>query len=91
MSCSLRSAGDLQDANEKNQEQAARLEEAAKRIDELTQERASLERANVELRNQLKEQRKAHQGTMDRMLNFVSLTLAMGSENCSSPQKLRKL
>jgi predicted transcriptional regulator len=79
----------VQDTSKKTQEQATRLEESARRIDELTRERTSLERANAELRGQLKEQRKAHQGMMDLTHEFVSLAMIVYSETYSSPQKLR--
>jgi hypothetical protein len=54
-------------------DQAAKLEESAKRIDELMQERASFERTIAELRGQHKDQRKTHQGMMDRTLEFLPL------------------
>jgi hypothetical protein len=39
----------VQETNKKAQEQAAKLEKSARRIDELTQERTNLERTNTEL------------------------------------------
>jgi hypothetical protein len=86
---SSRSTGNVRDTSKKTQEQATRLEESARRIEELTRERISLERANAELRGQLKEQRKAHQGSTDLTRKFVSLAMIVYSETYSSPQKLR--
>jgi hypothetical protein len=79
----------VQDTSKKTQEQATRLEEFARRIDELTRERTSLECANAELRSQLKEQQKAHQGMTDLMRELASLAMVVYSKTCSSPQKLR--
>jgi hypothetical protein len=52
-------------------EQAVKLEESAKRIDELMQERAGFERTITELQSRLKEQRKTHQGTLNSILEIV--------------------
>jgi predicted transcriptional regulator len=82
---SSRSAGNVQDTSKKTQEQATRLEESTRRIDELTRERTSLEHANAELRGQLKEQRKAHQGMTNLTRELVSLAMIVYSETCSSP------
>jgi hypothetical protein len=41
-------------------EQAVKLEESAKRIDELMQERTGFERTITELQGRLKEQQKTH-------------------------------
>ena len=54
-------------------DQATKLEESAKRIDELMQERTSFERTIAELRDQLKDQRKAHQGMLNLTLEFLPL------------------
>jgi hypothetical protein len=66
--------------------QAGRIRKAH---DELTREQTSLERANAELRSQLKEHRKAHQGMTDLTRKLASLAMIVYSETCSSPQKLR--
>jgi hypothetical protein len=79
----------VQGTSKKTQEQATRLEESARRIDELTRERTSLEHANAELQSQFKEQRKAHQGMTDLTPELASLAMIVYSETCSSPQKLR--
>jgi hypothetical protein len=52
-------------------EQAVKLEESAKRIDELMQERANFERTITELQGRLKEQQKTHQGTLNSILEIV--------------------
>lgn len=75
----------MQDTSKKAQEQATKLEESARRIDELTQERTNLERTNAELQGQLRDQRKAHQGMIDLTLEFLSLAMIMYSETWSSP------
>jgi hypothetical protein len=52
-------------------EQAVKLEESAKRIDELMQEWAGFERTITELQSRLKEQQKTHQGTLNSILEIV--------------------
>jgi uncharacterized coiled-coil DUF342 family protein len=52
-------------------EQAVKLEESTKKIDELMQERAGFERTITELQGRLKEQRKTHQGTLNSILEIV--------------------
>jgi hypothetical protein len=52
-------------------EKAVKLEESAKRIDELMQERAGFERTITELQGRLKEQRKTHQGMLNSILEIV--------------------
>jgi uncharacterized coiled-coil protein SlyX len=56
-----------------NQKTAVKLEESTKRIDELMQERAGFEQTITELQGRLKEQRKAHQGTLNSSLEFVPI------------------
>jgi hypothetical protein len=57
--------------SQKVDEWAVKLEEFTKCIDELTQERAGFEQTITELQGRLKEQRKAHQGTLDLILEIV--------------------
>jgi uncharacterized coiled-coil DUF342 family protein len=57
--------------SQKVDERAVKLEEFTKRIDELTQERAGFEQTITELQSRLKEQRKAHQGTLDSTLEII--------------------
>jgi predicted transcriptional regulator len=71
------------------EEKSTRLEEAAKRIEELTQERINLEKANAELREQLKDWKKAHQGKPYPMLEYLLLSMTSHSETCASLQILR--
>jgi hypothetical protein len=52
-------------------EQAMKLGESAKWIDEPMQERADFERTINELQGRLKEQRKTHQGTLNSILEIV--------------------
>jgi hypothetical protein len=53
-----------------NQKTTVKLEESTKHMDELMQERAGFEQTITELQG-LKEQRKAHQGTLNSILEFV--------------------
>jgi hypothetical protein len=55
----------------KADEQAVKLEESAKRINELMQERAGFERTITELQGRLKEQQKTHQGTLNSILEII--------------------
>jgi predicted transcriptional regulator len=71
------------------EEKSERLEAAEKHNEELTQERVKLEKAIAELQEQLKEQKKAHQGKSYPMLEYLLLSVASCSETCSSPQSLR--
>jgi uncharacterized coiled-coil protein SlyX len=48
-----------------------KLEESAKRIDELMQERAGFERSITELQGRLTEQRKTRHGTLKSILEIV--------------------
>jgi uncharacterized coiled-coil DUF342 family protein len=64
-------SGNVQDMSRNADEQAVKLEESAKRIDELMQERAGFERTITELQGRLKEQRKTHQGTLNSILEIV--------------------
>jgi hypothetical protein len=57
--------------SQKVDERAVKLEEFTKRIDELTQEQAGFEQTITELQGRLKEQRKAHQGMLDPILEIV--------------------
>jgi hypothetical protein len=57
--------------SQKADEQAMKLEESTKRIDELMQERAGFERTLTELQGWLTEQRKTHQGTSNSILEIV--------------------
>jgi hypothetical protein len=50
-----------------------KLEESAKHIDELMQERAGFEQTITELQGRLKEQQKAHQGTLSFILESVPI------------------
>jgi hypothetical protein len=61
----------MQDMSRNTDEQAVKLGESAKRIDELMQERADFERTITELQGRLKEQRKTHQGTLNSILEIV--------------------
>jgi uncharacterized protein with von Willebrand factor type A (vWA) domain len=61
--------------SQKADEQAMKLEESAKRIDEQMQERAGFERTLTELQGRLTEQRKTHQGTSNSILEIVLLGL----------------
>jgi hypothetical protein len=61
----------VQDLSQKADEQAMKLEESTKRIDELMQERAGFEWTLTELQGQLTEQRKTHQGTSNSILEIV--------------------
>jgi predicted transcriptional regulator len=67
-------------------EKSARQEEAAKRIEELTQEWSNLEKANAELQEQLKDRKKVHQGKPYPMLEYLLLSMTSHSETCASPQ-----
>jgi hypothetical protein len=57
--------------SQKADERAVKLEESAKRIDELMQERVGFEQTIIELQGRLKEQRKTHQGTLNSILKIV--------------------
>jgi hypothetical protein len=57
--------------SQKADEQAMKLEESAKRIDELMQERAGFEQTITELQGRLTEQRRTHQGTLNSILEIV--------------------
>jgi hypothetical protein len=59
--------------SQKADEQAVKLEESTKRIDELMQERAGFEQTITELQGRLKEQRKTHQGTLNSILKIVPI------------------
>jgi hypothetical protein len=50
---------------------SVKLEESAKRINELMQERIGFERTITELQGRLKEQRKAHQDMLNSVLEIV--------------------
>jgi hypothetical protein len=63
----------VQDTSRNADERAMKLEESAKRIDELMQERAGFEQTITELQGQLKEQRKTHQGTLSFILEIVPI------------------
>jgi hypothetical protein len=54
-----------------NQKTATKLEESARCIDELLQERASFERNIIELQGRLKEQRKTHHGMLNSILGVI--------------------
>jgi hypothetical protein len=64
-------SGNVQDTSRNTDERAVKLEESAKRIDELLQERAGFEQTITELQGRLKEQRKTHQGTLNFILKIV--------------------
>jgi hypothetical protein len=57
--------------SQKDDERAVKLEESAKRIDELMQEWAGFEQTITELQGRHKEQRKNHQGTLNSILEIV--------------------
>jgi hypothetical protein len=57
--------------SQKADERAVQLEESTRRIDELMQERVGFEQTITELQGRLKEQRKAHQGTLNLILEIV--------------------
>jgi hypothetical protein len=57
--------------SQKADEQAMKLEESAKQIDELMQEWAGFERTITELQGRLTEQQKTHQGTLNSILEIV--------------------
>jgi hypothetical protein len=57
--------------SQKADERAVKLEESAKRIDELMQERVGFKQTITELQGWLKEQRKTHQGTLNSILEIV--------------------
>jgi predicted nucleic acid-binding Zn-ribbon protein len=57
--------------SQKADERAVQLEESTRHIDELMQERVGFEQTITELQGRLKEQRKAHQGTWNSVLEIV--------------------
>jgi hypothetical protein len=57
--------------SQKADERAVKLEESTRRINELMQERVGFEQTITELQGRLKEQRKAHQGTRNSILEIV--------------------
>jgi hypothetical protein len=57
----------------KADEQAMKLEESAKRIDELMQEQVGFEQTITELQGRLTEQRWTHQGTSNSILKIVPI------------------
>jgi hypothetical protein len=63
----------VQDTSWNANEQAVKLEESAQRINELMQERDGFERTITKLQGRLKEQRKAHQGMLNSVLEIVSV------------------
>jgi hypothetical protein len=63
----------MQDMSQKADERAVKLEESAKQIDELMQERAGFKQTITELQDRLKEQRKTHQGTLNSILKIIPL------------------
>jgi chromosome segregation ATPase len=76
---------------QKADEQAMKLEESAKRIDELMQERAGFEQTITELQGRLTEQRRTHQGTSNSILKIVPIVDNSLVWNLFIPAELKKL
>jgi hypothetical protein len=81
----------VQDTSRNADERAVKLEESAKRIDELMQEWAGFEQTITELQGQLKEQRKTHQGTLSFILEIIPVVNNSMVWNLLITAELKKL